>query len=69
MPTGNAGRLSWLRRLFGAKLEPTVIAPEAEAPDAYTRPATWRDVLTTVRLLNHAGVRYVLPRRGRCLSG
>lgn len=26
----------------------------------YTRPATWDDVLTTVRLLNQAGARYIL---------
>jgi hypothetical protein len=60
MPIGNGGRRSWLRRLFGAEPTPPAIAPAGESPDGYTRPATWRDVLTTVRLLNRAGVRYVL---------
>jgi hypothetical protein len=34
----------------------------SESPDAalYTRPATWEDVLTTVRLLNRRQVRYVV---------
>lgn len=36
--------------------------PDAGTDDdlEYTRPATWQDVITTVRLLNRAGVRYIL---------
>jgi len=50
--------LTWLRRLFGGA--PAATAPEPDPDPAYTRPATWADVLATVRLLNRHQVRYIL---------
>lgn len=59
--------LSWLRRLFGSGKTPegadrgTADAGKPPSLEAgYTRPARWEDVLTTTRLLNAAGVEYVL---------
>lgn len=54
--------LKWLRRLFvrdRAHPNPEP-GPEQTGAALYTRPATWGDVLTTVRLLNRRKVRYVL---------
>jgi hypothetical protein len=52
--------LNWLRRLF-ASTPSTESAPAGdEADSAFTRPATWEDVVRTARLLNREGVRYVL---------
>jgi len=60
MPIGNDGKPNWLQRLFGAeRFRPSEPAADGSADD-YTRPATWEDVQTTVRLLNRARVRYVL---------
>lgn len=52
--------LNWLRRLFASTLgtEPSPAGPKASR--AFTRPATWEDVVATARLLNREGVRYVL---------
>lgn len=59
--------LSLLRRLFGSVKTPesadraTADAGKPSSLEAgYTRPARWEDVLTTTRLLNAAGVEYVL---------
>jgi hypothetical protein len=59
--------LSWLRRLFGSGKTPQGADPataDAGKPPTleagYTRPARWEDVLMTTRLLNAAGVEYVL---------
>jgi len=60
MPIGKNGKPNWLQRLFGAEpLQAPGPAADGSADD-YTRPATWEDVQTTVRLLNRARVRYVL---------
>lgn len=59
MPIGKGGGLSWLRRLLGVEpAEPTTPPADAIAEE-YTRPATSRDMITTLRLLDRAGVRYV----------
>lgn len=52
--------LNWLRRLFAStpRTEPAPAGDEADS--AFTRPATWEDVVRTARLLNREGVRYVL---------
>lgn len=50
--------LSWLRRLFRPRADPEPGAPEGGA--LFTRPATWEDVVQAARLLNRAGVRYLL---------
>lgn len=54
--------LNWLRRLLARDRFQASPEPPPETVDAvsYTRPATWEDVLTTVRLLNQRKVRYVL---------
>jgi hypothetical protein len=54
--------LNWLRRLLARDRAQAGPEPPPETADAvpYTRPATWEDVLTTVRLLNQRKVRYVL---------
>lgn len=51
---------NWWRRLWAAVrgTEPAVAPAAADA--AFTRPATWEDVVATARLLNREGVRYVL---------
>lgn len=52
--------LNWLRRLFA---KPKDAEPQTSAEtgaDDFTRPATWNDVITTTRLLNREGVRYIL---------
>ena len=61
MPTGSAGKLSWLRRLLGSghatQTADGGTGEESEQPaldPAFTRPAHWEDVLTTTRLLNAA---------------
>lgn len=59
MRIGSAGMLSWLRRLFGAE-SPMGTLPAGGSPNDFTRPATWSDVVTIIRLLNREGVRYVL---------
>lgn len=38
----------------------TQSSPENRSPQAYSRPATWEDVITIARLLNNAGARYAL---------
>ncbi|NEX22440.1 hypothetical protein G3480_19370 [Thiorhodococcus mannitoliphagus] len=60
MPIGKGGRLSWLRRLLGVEPSRAPSPIPADQSAEYTRPATWEDVLETVRLLNREGVRYVL---------
>ncbi len=52
--------LNWLRRLFAStpRTEPSPAGGEADG--AFTRPATWEDVVATARLLNREKVRYVL---------
>jgi len=52
--------LKWLRRLFGANRGADRAPGWGEADSAFTRPATWEDVVATARLLNREGVRYVL---------
>ena len=47
----------WLKNLFSPELESP---PPGEIDPAYTRPATWEDVLTVAKLLNRHRVRYVL---------
>jgi hypothetical protein len=52
--------LTWLRRLWAGrhKAEP---GPSGEnGSGAFTRPATWEDVVATARHLNREGVHYVL---------
>jgi hypothetical protein len=56
MPIGNAGMLNWLRRLRRR----TRSEPAPDTAVAYTRPATWEDVLTVARLLQQHEVRYLL---------
>lgn len=60
MPIGNDGMLKRLWRLLGIAREHPSSSVAPEPPTQYTRPATWQDVLTVVRLLNRARVRYVL---------
>jgi hypothetical protein len=50
--------LNWLRRLLTT--EPRTNPLPNQDNGIYTRPATWADVIFTMRLLNAAGVRYVL---------
>jgi hypothetical protein len=60
MLIGSAGMLRWLQRLFRPSSgRPETSHPKPAEPD-YTRPATWEDVLTVARLLNHQGARYIL---------
>ncbi len=51
--------LSWLRRLFRPRAKVEEV-PADPAETLFTRPATWEDVVHTARLLNRAGVRYLL---------
>ncbi len=51
---------NWLRRLLGAKNGRGSSTADADEDSAFTRPATWDDVVMTARLLNREGVRYVL---------
>lgn len=51
---------NWWQRLFGPAAETGPVPATAADSGDYTRPATWADVIATVRLLNAAGVRYVL---------
>lgn len=57
--------LNWLRRRFRRGTEPTapgadVAAAPTVEPALFTRPATWDDLLSLVRLLNRQQVRYLL---------
>ena len=51
---------NWWRRLVGLTADAKPASASGSASADYTRPATWANVMTTVRLLNAAGVRYVL---------
>lgn len=51
---------TWLRTLFRSLRRNRNEAPDGVNAQAYTRPATWEDVLQVARLLNRHGVRYVL---------
>lgn len=55
--------LSWWRKWLGKDAgRASESSPDAGGDNdlEYTRPATWEDVITTARLLNRAGVRYIL---------
>jgi hypothetical protein len=51
---------TWWRRLLTAMRTTEGSFPNGGPADAYTRPAIWADVIETARLLNAAGVQYVL---------
>ena len=49
--------LRWLKQRLTARPRPPAHGGQ---PSAYTRPASWEDVLTVARLLNRHRVRYIL---------
>ena len=52
--------LTWWRRLLARRPKAGSAPSGDESQAAFTRPATWEDVVATARLLNREGARYVL---------
>jgi hypothetical protein len=52
--------LTWLRRLWAGRHKAEPEPSGANGGSAFTRPATWEDVVATARHLNREGVHYVL---------
>jgi hypothetical protein len=52
--------LTWWRRLLARRSKAGSAPSGDESQPAFTRPATWEDVVATARLLNREGARYAL---------